>query len=247
MRKGLVFLIPAAVILMLAASCSSVERKLMFYPSHRPSYGPLVPWTVDGETIGYSRPVASPRAVWLMLHGNGGQASDRAYGLASFSPADSVFVLEYPGYGDRKGTPSVESIDEAAKDAYLRLRATYPTVPVCVVGESIGTGPASYLATLDPAPAKVVLIVPFDKLSLVAKDHFPGWIVLLLMRDDWDNVGSLSHYRGPIDIFGAASDTVIPVAHARALAAATPSARFVLISGGHNDWPRDGRVQITDP
>lgn len=236
-----------AVILGLAAGCSTVERKLLFYPTHRPADGSLAAWTVEGETIGYCRLVEFPKAVWLMLHGNGGQAADRAYALPSFSAQDAVYILEYPGYGNREGVPSRASFDQAAKDAYLRLRETYPGVPVCVVGESLGSGPAATLASLTPAPSKMVLIVPFDKFSLVAKDYLPSFVVALILRDDWDNVDALAKYKGPIDIFGAEADTVIPVKHAKALAAALSAAKFVLIPGGHNDWSRSGRVQISDP
>jgi pimeloyl-ACP methyl ester carboxylesterase len=207
----------------------------------------LTPWVSQGALIGYARIVAAPKNVWLMLHGNGEQASDRGYALPCFSPDDAVFILEYPGYGERKGVPSQESLDRAARDGYLLLRQTYPRLPVCVVGESLGTGVASSLADLSPAPDKIVLIVPFDRLSLVAEDHFPDFLVPLILTDNWDNVAALSHYRGPLDIFGAEDDRVIPVAHAKALAAALPSARFFLIPGGHNGWSRDQRVRITNP
>jgi hypothetical protein len=147
----------------------------------------------------------------------------------------------------RKGVPSRKAFNQAAKEAYLLLRQTYPKIPVCVVAESIGNGPACTLAALTPPPDKFVLIVPFEKLSLVARDHFPAFLVSLLLRDDWDNVEALSHYKGPIDIFGAEGDTVIPVVHAKALAAAIPSARFILIPGGHNEWSESGRVSIRNP
>jgi pimeloyl-ACP methyl ester carboxylesterase len=241
-------LLVIAVVLFLTLGCSScIQRKLLYFPSHRPDNNGLAPWTNNGEIIGYSRIVESPVNVWLMIHGNAGQASDRAYALPCFSPADSVFILEYPGYGLRKGVPSEKAFNQAAKEAYLLLRETYPKVPVCVVAESIGNGPACALAALTPPPDKFVLIVPFEKLSLVARDHFPGFLVSLLLRDDWDNVEALSHFKGPIDIFGAEADTTIPVVHAKALAAAIPSAKFTLIPGGHNDWSESGRVSIGNP
>lgn len=238
---------PVAALLLLSTGCSSIERKLLFFPSHRPADGGLAPWMKDDAIIGYSRTVEAPRNVWLMLHGNGGQASGRGYALPSFSLQDSVFILEYPGYGQRAGVPSREAFNRAAADAYRFLRDTYRNVPVCVAGESLGTGPASYLASLPTPPDKVVLIVSFDKLSLVAQEHYPALVVNLLLSDDWDNVTALSHYHGPMEIYGAAGDTVIPVAHARALAAAIPGAKLVLITGGHNDWSRQDRVRIRNP
>ena len=234
-------------LLLLTIGCSSGARKLLFYPSHRPVNGPLKPWIRNGELIGYYRAVAAPKNVWLMLHGNAGQAADRAYAIPSFAADDAVFILEYPGYGLRDGTPSRKSIDQAAQEAYLLLRRDYPQTPVCVVGESIGSGPASALTALRPAPDKLVLIVPFEQLAAVAKDHFPSLLVALILPDNWDNIAALANYRGPIEIYGAAADTVIPVKHAKALAAALPAAKFVLIDGGHNDWSEPGRVRIRNP
>lgn len=235
------------VISFLTVGCSSIERKMLFYPTHRPADNGLAPWISNGNIIGYSRNVETPVNIWLMLHGNGGQASDRTYAIPCFSPEDSVFILEYPGYGKREGVPSKETFNQAAKDAYLFLRSTFPKIPICAVGESIGSGPASFLACLNPPPDKLVLIVPFEKLSLVAKDHVSSVLVALMMTDNWDNLESLSNYKGPVEIFGAIADTVIPVGHAKALAAGIPSSKFILIQGGHNDWSRQERVKIRNP
>lgn len=113
-----------------------------------------------------------------------------------------------------------------------------------MVSESIGSGPAAFLAGLDHPPDKLVLIVPFDKLSLVAEDHFPSFLVRLLLTDNWDNVRALSNHKGPVEIIGAESDTIIPVKHAKALAATVPGSKLQIVNGGHNDWPHEGRVTI---
>jgi pimeloyl-ACP methyl ester carboxylesterase len=227
--------------------CSNIERSLLFFPSHREGSPGLTPWIMNGALIGYSRPVDSPKNVWLMLHGNAGQASDRIYAIRRFSIEDSIFILEYPGYGSRSGIPSSDSFNAAAKEAYLFLRASFQGIPVCVLGESIGSGPASTLARLTPRPDKLVMVVPFDRLSDVADDHFPSIIVRLILKDDWDNIASLRKFSGPIEIFGAEDDTVIPPGHARALAASLPKSKFVLIPGGHNDWSGQEIVRIRNP
>lgn len=246
-NSKLVSFFSATAILLVSSGCASIGRKHLFYPTHRPADDRLNPWIRNGEPIGFSREVPSPENIWLMLHGNGGQASDRAYALPRFSTDDSVYIVEYPGYGSRKGAPSKAALDRAAREAYLLLREIHPRIPVCVVGESIGSGPASHLATLDPPPDKVVLVVPFQKLSKLAREHAPPILVGLLMRENWDNSKSLSRYRGPIDIFGAKGDTLIPVAHARALAADLPGSKFFPIEGGHNTWSHGDRVRIRNP
>lgn len=225
----------------------SIERRLLFFPSHHPDNGDLTPWLMGSELIGVCRPVKSPHAVWLFCHGNGGQASDRTYALGCFASDDGVYFVEYPGYGLRPGTPSASAFNAAVESAYAELRADFPGVPVGVVGESIGTGPACVLAGDARPPDKIVLIVPFDRLAAVARDRFPGWLVRWLLVDDWDNVAALAAYSGPVEIFGARNDSIIPVAHAQALFASHPSARFTLIPGEHNEWAEGGKVTIRLP
>ena len=57
------------------------QRAMLYFPSHALRSSRLVPW-VDGEhVIGYCREVPNARAIWLMMHGNAGQAADRDYAL----------------------------------------------------------------------------------------------------------------------------------------------------------------------
>ena len=107
-----------------------VQRHMLYFPTHEPaslakSYG-LAEWVCRGEIIGFKREAPSPKRIWLLLHGNGGQAMDRIYTLPSFNDDDSVFILEYPGYGTRTGSPSQDAFNDAAKAAYEFLQQTYP-------------------------------------------------------------------------------------------------------------------------
>jgi pimeloyl-ACP methyl ester carboxylesterase len=228
---------------LLAAGCGALQRKLLFFPTHDARDGGLARWTEDGEMLGFAREVKDPENVWLMLHGNGGQAADRVYALPSFSERDSVYILEYPGYGQREGSPSRRSIDEAARQAYAALRKRFPETAVCVAAESIGSGPAAMLSREAKPPDRIVLIVPFDDIRSVARAHV-SLPVGVLLAGTWNNVEALNGYAGPLDVFGAEKDTIIPVRHARALADSVPQAAFHLIRGGHNDWSLDGKVRI---
>ncbi len=151
---------------------------------------------------------------------------------------------EYPGYGNREGSPSKASFNFAAEEAYRWLRMAYPNIPVCIVGESIGSGPASSLTGLEKPPDKLVLVVPFDNLASVAREHFPLIPAGLVLFDSWDNVEAMKGYSGKLEIYGAIDDRVIPIHHARALAKSLPIAVFHEIPGGHNDWSQSGMVKI---
>jgi pimeloyl-ACP methyl ester carboxylesterase len=244
-RNIAITLVVCAAALLLG--CQALVRKAMFYPTHSAGDNGLAHWTHGGKLIGFAHTVAEPANVWLLLHGNGGQAADRVYALGKFSPRDSVYIMEYPGYGKRTGTPSRKSFDAAALEAYELLRAQYRGKPGCVVSESIGSGPASTLAHHARPPDKLVMIVPFDEFTSVARGHAPYLPVGWMLSGTWNNVAALAGYAGPVDIFGAERDAVIPVAHARALAASLPQAKFQLLPGGHNDWSDQAQLSIHNP
>lgn len=212
------------------------QRSLLYHPTHRAVDTLMERWEAEGEYWGYRRAAAQPAGVWLILHGNGGQAAHRDYLLEQLADDVSVYVLEYPGYGDRPGLTTEENINEAAARAWRHLRDTHPDLPMGVIGESIGSGPAAWLAGASEAPDKIVLLVPFDRLHRVAAARFWWLPVKWLMRDDWDNVAALAGFGGELEIYAAAQDEIIPVERARALAAAYPAARWEVMEGGHNTW-----------
>jgi pimeloyl-ACP methyl ester carboxylesterase len=240
----MLFALPVALYLLIVALMMGGQRKLLYFPSRAPIATQLEPWQDRGQTIGYCRRVPNPQNIWLMLHGNAGQAAQRGYVLPCLSDRDSFFVLEYPGYGTRPGNISLESLNAACADGFDRLRHEFPQTPVCVLGESIGSGPACYLASRVDPPAKFVLVVPFDTLANVAAEKLPFLPVRLILRDNWDNVRALAHYQGKVEIFAASDDKIIPFGHARRLAEKVPGSSLHVIRGGHNDWSTGGEVVI---
>jgi hypothetical protein len=224
----------------------SRQREILYRPTFeaRPQTT-LRSWTLGGRTIGYAREVTAPAACWLMLHGNAGQAEHRDYILPMIPATDALYVVEYPGYGLREGSPSREAINAAALEAYLHLRNQHPGTRVVVLGESLGSGPASELARASVPPDKIVLLTPFDTLANAASHHFKLLPIRLLLRDRWDNGEALRDYRGPVEIYGAERDEVIPMKFAKALADRLPGAVFHPMPGGHNDWHRNAGIQLS--
>ena len=236
----------AILVVSCALGCQAIQRKVLFYPSHHSNDNGFAHWVHAGKTIGFAREVADPKNVWLMLHGNGGQAADRSYAMYAFDPADSVYILEYPGYGQREGKPSRRAFDAAAREGYADLRSRFPGKPLCIAGESLGSGPASMLSREKPAPDKIVLVVPFDRIVDVGHDKVRWLPLSLILMGTWDNIDALEGYTGPVEIFGAERDEVIDVRHARALAASVPQAKFHLIPGGHG-WANGRDVAFRCP
>ena len=218
------------------------QRSMLYHPSHSGESRALRPWIVRGERVGYARETRNPSSVWLMAHGNAGEAAHREYILDCLPASSAVYVVEYPGYGLRPGSPSEAALNLAVREAYDELVAKHPGMGVGVIGESIGSGPACTLAAAPVPPARFVLIVPFDTLVSVAADHLPFLPVTLLLRDRWDNIAALRNYRGPVTVHAAQLDHIIGFEHAQRLATSV-GATFHLMKCGHNDWSNLVRIE----
>jgi uncharacterized protein len=121
----------------------------------------------------------------------------------------SYLLMEYPGYGnDPTGGPSKKRILESVVDVQQVLQEQNHA-NVILVGESLGTGVASYhasTATVD----KLILISPYYQLSDMA-----GWIgnfypVHLLMRENYTTGSWLKGVMTPVLLIYASDDEIIP-------------------------------------
>ncbi len=161
----------------------------------------------------YSSPGATRRA--LVLHGNAGQALDRRYwtelfrGLYDSGPWE-VTVLEYTGYGPRPGSPSEQTLRDAALQAMDLLQTERPG-PVLLLGESLGSGVAAHVTAARPdAIAGILLVTPFASLGAVAQHHLPFLPVSLLLRDRFETLELLRDFVGPMVIVTGTDDTIVP-------------------------------------
>jgi pimeloyl-ACP methyl ester carboxylesterase len=173
----------------------------------------------------------------LIVHGNAGCALNRNYIARPIHDAGAVdvFVLEYPGYGARPGSPSQKSWLAAGAEAL----STLPNdKPIYLVSESIGTGVAAYLAgTHSPEVAGLLLFVPFDNLASLAQSKMPLLLPYFFLRDRYDPAAWLKDYRGPVKIVLAGRDEIIPPKFGQRLfdSYAGPNARQIFPDEGHND------------
>ncbi len=169
-------------------------------------------YDLAGQAIGMKRlSLRQPAAGQVLItYGNGSWSVGSAHYAGDIQnlAALDVFILEYPGYGDRAGSPSQRSIFRAADDAFQSLPANKPTF---LVGESLGSGVASYLAGIHPGQvAGVMLLSPFDRLTNVGQEHLPFLPVRLLQLDRFPSDKFLHDYHGPVGIMVDGRDEVVP-------------------------------------
>jgi len=173
----------------------------------------------------------------LFTHGNAELIDDWADRFdAPRAAGYAVLLVEYPGYGRAAGHPSEESIGAAVLAAYDWARAA-PGVDAARIipyGRSLGGGAACLVAAKRPVAA-LILESSFTSVRPFAKQFL---VPAFFVRDPFDNLEALRGYRGPLLVIHGINDSIIPVAHGRALAASVPGAELELLHCGHNDCPR---------
>lgn len=207
--------------LALCAFMALFQRSLIYHPTvvsparveQMAQAARLVRWhDAAHQIIGFRRAAAGApaRGSILILHGNAGSATGSSFyaeTLQRIAPFDA-YLLEYPGFQDRPGSPSERSLFTAAAAA---LQALPTNAPVYVVGESLGSGVAAYLAGAFPNRiAGLLLLSPFNDLAGVGQYQYPMLPVRLLLRDRFPSATFLQHYHGPVAVVVDGRDTVVP-------------------------------------
>lgn len=196
------------------------QRKLLYFPTRIPvgdvaqasARSGLEPWrNAKGEIIGWKLAASSASiGSVLVIHGNGGCALQRGYIARPIHDAAAldVFILEFPGYGMREGSPGLKSILAAAEEAFTLLPKDNP---IYLVSESLGTGVAAHLAKTHPKEiAGMVMFVPYDSLPSLAQSKMPLLLPYLFLVDRYEPAAWMKDYNGPVKFVLAERDEVIP-------------------------------------
>jgi len=224
------------------------QRRLIYIPTKIPAdiiesvaagHG-FTPWKNSaGEIIGWKMPAKTTgvTASVLIVHGNAGCALGRDYIAQPIHDAASVdvFVLEYPGYGARGGSPSKESMVAAAEEAF---QLQPKNLPRYVVSESIGTGVACELAKNHPGEiAGLALLVPYHNLAVVAQRKMWFLPAYFLLFDRFNPEECLKSYHHPVKFVVAGADEIIGAASGIRLASGCHGPKDLQIIAGahHND------------
>lgn len=194
-----------------------------------------------GRVVGWYRPTedGAPHGPALVLfHGNGENLETmRLAGvLAAFADLGYPFLaLDYPGYGRSAGEPSEPHLISAGSAAVDWMRARHPQRAIVAVGWSLGAAVALPLTARGETDA-VVAMSPWTQLEAIGRDHFPGWLVGLMVRERYDSLEAAKRIDRPALVVHGARDRIIPVEHGRRVAAELPGARWVEVAAhGHND------------
>ncbi len=153
----------------------------------------------------------------------------------------TAYSLDYPGYGASEGWPNEARILADAETVAEKIieREKIKPQELIIVGLSIGTGPAAYVAAKYQSRV-LALISPYETLAARAREEFLLGFLAPILRYEFDNAANLSKLSNSCVILAhGEDDNIIKPEHSTRLAKhykGTPPVNVLLISNvGHND------------
>ncbi|UOG75057.1 alpha/beta hydrolase [Hymenobacter tibetensis] len=222
------------------------QERLLFFPqklaaNYRFSFGTPFQerWfkTADGTRLhALLFTVPASKGLVFYLHGNAGALDSWGEEASTYTRLGyEVLLLDYRGYGKSGG--QIESQAQFLQDVetvYQHLLTEYPENRVVLVGYSLGTGAAAWLAARHQ-PRLLLLQAPYPSLRALARQYYP-WVPAFLVRYPMATYKLLPQVTSPIVIFHGDQDEVIAYQLAASLKAALkPQDHFITLPGvGHN-------------
>jgi esterase/lipase len=150
------------------------------------------------------------KGVILYLHGNKGSNRRCLHQAENMSGHGyDIFMPDYRGYGKSDGaTLSDEQLYSDMQKVYDFLKGHYAEEKIVIVGYSLGSGMASYLAAKNN-PQQLLLLAPFISLVDMKDRHIPI-VPDFLLKYKFRNDLHLSQMHCPVTLFHGTNDRVIP-------------------------------------
>ena len=213
--------IAAAVVLLYAAACAWVyfnQRTLLYFPQATHVPRAATDYALDrGDAVlrGWALHREAGEPI-LYFGGNAEQVGANRADFARWFPVRAVYLPAYRGYGASDGMPSQDALFADALALYDAVRAQHPGQRISVIGRSLGSGVAAYVASHRDV-ARLALVTPYDSMVAVGQAHYPWLPVSLLARERFESTRWLRGYHRPVLVLQASDDRVVPRANTEAL------------------------------
>jgi alpha-beta hydrolase superfamily lysophospholipase len=195
------------------------QESLIFFPNKLDKH---FQFSFDGkfEEIGIKTPdnqvlngilfkADNTKGVILYLHGNAGALDSWGEIAKTYTDLNyDVFMFDYRGYGKSSG--QINSQDQFLSDAqlaYNEVKKRYPENKIVVLGYSVGTGAAAYIASTNH-PRLLILQAPYYSLTDMMKHDYPA-IPTFILKYKFETDKYLSNCKMPVVIFHGDADEVI--------------------------------------
>lgn len=160
--------------------------------------------------------------ICLYYHGNG---EDIGHNIGFLSEIQGTIKLdflaiEYPGYGTYKASKSIIKIKQNALEIYDYLinEIKFPPKNIFIMGRSLGSGPAVYLASKREIAA-LIIISGFSSLTKFIHEIFTELkeFEFKSEEEEFNNLKEIVNVQNPICLIHGKKDKLITLEHAQEL------------------------------
>ncbi|UYN98244.1 MAG: alpha/beta hydrolase [Devosia sp.] len=189
----------------------------------------------DGTINGWYQPPRPGMPIIVYYKGNSGSFSREHERYARFVADGYGFIaFDYRGF---PASPGAISEDNILTDALTAFDwAAEQGAPLLIWGRSLGSGPATYVASQRDAAA-LLLETPFLSAVTVAGERYPVLPVSLVMQDQFRNDQWIAEVSEPVLVAHGTADTTIGVSNGERLYALAPNPvdLWIVPGAGHSD------------
>jgi len=206
---GVLFGAAAIAYLCLCAALFFSQRSMIYFPNPGSANPTLTrfPLQAGAERVLVSTLRKDSLRSVIYFGGNAEDVSGSLPELAAAFPSSAIYLLHYRGYGGSSGAPSEKALFADALMLYEKVATEHSQIDV--VGRSLGSGIAVYVASLRPV-ARLVLVTPFDSLQELASRQFPYIPVRWILKDKFESWRYAPNVSAPTLILAAEYDEVMP-------------------------------------
>ncbi len=199
-----------------------------------------IPTSDNAVVNGWYEAPSPGKPVIIYYKGNAASFSSEHERYEAFEQDGYGFLaFDYRGFPASPGSISQEHILADALAAYDWAHAK--GAPIVIWGRSLGSGPATYVASRRD-PEALLLETPFLSAVDVAFDRYPYMPVYWLMEDQFPVKDWILKVKAPVYVAHGTADQTIDVHHGRAVYALAPNKYGLWIVDGadHGDLWKDG-------
>ncbi|MEA3267412.1 MAG: alpha/beta hydrolase [Candidatus Fermentibacteria bacterium] len=143
----------------------------------------------------------------IYFGGNGERPEASIVDFKDLFSNHTIYFINYRGYGESDGSPTETGLYDDAMAIYDHISPDHNHI--IVIGRSLGTGVATYLAT-ERDIHRLVLVEPYDCLVNIAQATYPIFPMRLMMKDRYNSAERASRITAPTLIIKAENDQIIP-------------------------------------
>jgi len=211
------------------------QRKMIYYPTEPLEHG-FMEKTIENEGEEIKIIVLNPEQDSAIIY-FGGNAENVLYSTLDFQQltSNTVYLVNYRGYSGSTGKPTEKGLYSDALALYDNITTNHTNISV--IGRSLGSGVATFLASQRPV-SRLMLATPFDSLQSIAQAQFWIYPSSIILQDKYRSIDRVKNIDAKTLILIAENDQLVPYKNSENLVNAFPEKQVdvkIIKNRGHND------------